>query len=545
MTKLIIEKPTRFRESIAWTLHHTYFEQRGAEAWRSGEVPHYSTSNYAIAKQHAEFLAALVADGEAADDDSQIWVLEVGSGLGLFAVNFLSAIHDEPHLAHLKERVHYAVTDYAENSVRQALAMPRMKRFVDGGFAVGALFDLREPQRVRLLDGGTLTHALHLVVANYVCCVLPQTSIQRRADGTWHEQTVEVRAESDDPNVDTREKWIEALTRDATRFNVLKNMELHYGWEQDTLEALVPEAMHRDTIAAATGDFATTTMGYPAGYLTAVHGMEPLLADGGAILTVDYGSGRLEKLEGAYERRPQMYGNSFAQEVNVALFKPWADVVGWSCMHTTSDVRSLHLVVVSPRPFGPKTTEVFEHHRKRHSDYADQLLDLGAAGRVFIARKEPARALRFYLKAIDMDPWHLPFRYSAGELAIDVGAFDLAIEQLLKGHDMDTRQERDFDFHLGRAYAMVENIDEALKWYAHSLSREKHPVTYTNVGVLHMYNGNYAQAYAHFNEALKLDPSYQRGQERLNLLKNKIWEEAVAGFQKELGAGAESADENG
>jgi len=93
--QLTLQAATPFDASLLWRFHNTYWEARGIEAWNRGEVPYYSTSNYASARQHAGFLTELVLsqlESGRLGADGEIWVLEVGSGLGRFATNFLRAM---------------------------------------------------------------------------------------------------------------------------------------------------------------------------------------------------------------------------------------------------------------------------------------------------------------------------------------------------------------------------------------------------------------------------------------------------------------------
>jgi hypothetical protein len=47
-----------FVESPLWTLQRQYFAERVQQAWSSGEVPHYVTSNPVVAAAYAEVLVA-------------------------------------------------------------------------------------------------------------------------------------------------------------------------------------------------------------------------------------------------------------------------------------------------------------------------------------------------------------------------------------------------------------------------------------------------------------------------------------------------------
>ncbi|MCA9514267.1 MAG: tetratricopeptide repeat protein [Myxococcales bacterium] len=537
-----IEELTPFDRSAQWRLHHAYWAQRGVDAWKSGEVPHLSTSNYATAGQHARLFAAtvedLVARGALGADDL-VWMLEGGCGNGRFAVNFLRALelHDEA----LFRRTRYLMSDYSEKNLGEVVAQPHVKPWIERGAIVPAIYDMRDPQRVRLRDGGALTHPLAFFVSSYVSCVLPMKHLQRRGDGSWHELMVAIRADVDVAD-GASERFLADLEADATRYNLLKNLELHFDWGEVDLDTLFEGEMHAGVVRAILGDAEELTVGYPYGFFDFLRDVQPLLLDGGVVLTNDYGSVSREKLLGRLERRPQMYGNSLAQDINFAVYDGLSPVTGWDVLRSHSELDSVHAAAVCAKGFGPRAREVFaaEYERRRPSD---DLLDYAAAARGYVQKKDFSRALRFFLRCIELDPDDPELRYRAGEVALDAGHYAVAVDELLRGFDLDVAMAWDFDFQLGRAYTLLGEHDKALDWYGRSLAREDHPVTLTNIGVLHAHGGRFAEAHRHYTRALALDPHYERARDRLATLKDLVWEEAVKGF--EAAAGAPSAASKG
>ncbi|MFM2393928.1 MAG: hypothetical protein RLZZ546_1910, partial [Bacteroidota bacterium] len=51
-----------FHESVIWQLNREYYEDLGIDAWSSGEVPHFITSNSFVGKTYAELLFAILKD---------------------------------------------------------------------------------------------------------------------------------------------------------------------------------------------------------------------------------------------------------------------------------------------------------------------------------------------------------------------------------------------------------------------------------------------------------------------------------------------------
>lgn len=524
-----IEKPTPFDRSLQWQLHHAYWAQRGVDAWSSGEVPWLSTSNYPTARQHAELFCAVVGDliarGSLQATD-EVWLLEGGCGNGRFAAHFMRAL--ELISPALLARTRYVISDYSEKNLGEVVTQPHVAPWIARGLMIPAVYDMSDPQRVRLRDGGTLTHALAFFVSSYVSCVLLMKHIQKRADGTWHELLVETRADVDSPEGAT-ERFVADLVADATRYNLLKNLELHFDWAEIDLDALFDHASHADIVRAIVGNAEEATVGYPYGFFDFLRELQPLMLDGGVILTNDYGSVSRDRVEGRFERRPQMYGNSLAQDINFTVYDGLPPVLGWEVLRTSSELDSVHAAAVCAKGFGPAAREVFtaQYGRRRPSD---DLLDYAAAARAYIQKKEYPRALRFQLRCVDLDPDDPELRYNAGSTALDASLYTVAIEHLERGHALDTERHFDFDFQLGRACSLAGRHDDALAWYRRSHARGEHPVTLTNMGVLHAYHGRFATAHSCYTRAIELDPHYERARDRLLRLKDLVWDDAVKGF---------------
>lgn len=531
-----LETATPFERSILWRLHHSYFAQRGIQAWREGDIPYFSTSNYAFARQHARLFAAIVADLEAKgtlSSSDEVWLLEGGCGSGIFAANFLRALErGDAGTPGLFPRVRYVMTDYSEKNVRDALATRRIARYSELGNIVPARYDLTQPTKIHPLDHGPITKKLAFVINNYICCVLPMKHLQRRADGVWYDLHVEVRAEVEDPTLADPERYMEAITREATKHNLLKNMDTVWEWRPIDIGDKFDDALHVKILGRAVEGLPDATLGYPDKYVEYLRGISTLLLPGGAIMTNDYGSTTKGRLAGLSDWRPQFYGNTFNQDVNLSLFDAYAAETAWHALRTEDDLGSVHTALLSSDDFGPATRSAFERHYGQFSE-SDDLLDYSNAARGYFQKKESGRALRFYLRCAELDPDNAEHRYRVGEAAIEAGFYKKGIEHLRVGFDIDHERVWDFEFQLGRAYCLMGDNATSLDWYEKSAVRAPHPVTHTNMGVLYAQDGRLKDAYRCFKKALALDPEYERAKERLNALKDAVWEQTAATYDRE------------
>ena len=354
---------------------------------------------------------------------------------------------------------------------------------------------------------------------------------------------MEVRAELDSEENAT-ERFIAELVADATRYNLLKNMELHFDWGPVSLSDLFERATHASVVEKIVEGMEDATVGYPYGYIDFMSELSPLMLDGAVILTNDYGSVSQARIEGRFERRPQMYGNSLAQDINFVVFDAMSEVLGWELLRTSSVLDSVHSAAVCVAGFGPEARATFASHFCKRRP-ADDLLDYSAAAKGYVQKKDYNRALRFYLRCIELDPNDPQLRYRAGEAALDAGHYVIAVEQFETGYSLDADQKWDFDFQLGRAHSLGGEHEKALAWYDKSLARGEHPVTLTNMGVLNAYAGRYALAYQCYQRAAELDPHYERARDRLTRLKELVWEDAVKSFERELQPASDAVDITG
>ena len=86
----LLEGPVPFAASRLWRLQRQYFAQRGRNAWRDGAVPHYVTTNPAMAAAIAEVLVAFRLDRLRRDPSAPpLLICELGAGSGRFSYHLL------------------------------------------------------------------------------------------------------------------------------------------------------------------------------------------------------------------------------------------------------------------------------------------------------------------------------------------------------------------------------------------------------------------------------------------------------------------------
>lgn len=92
---MTLEQDRRLSESLIWPLQREFYRRRGTEAWTSGELPWYVTSNSFIARAYTRMVAGWLRDLLAAgaiDRSQPVHVIELAAGSGHFAFLFLKKL---------------------------------------------------------------------------------------------------------------------------------------------------------------------------------------------------------------------------------------------------------------------------------------------------------------------------------------------------------------------------------------------------------------------------------------------------------------------
>ncbi|MCX6219088.1 hypothetical protein [Spirosoma sp.] len=177
----LIEQKIPFSQSRIWQLQREYFTSAGIDAWRSGQVPHYLTSNPVVGKTYAELVLALLRDLSLKGQHNEtVYVLELGAGHGRLCYHFFkhfekyyeqSAIPLPPFC--------YVLSDFTESSLDFWRDHPRLQPYLEKGWLDFTLFDVESSNELSLSYTG-LTLSVQsfsqplVVIANYFFDTIPQ-----------------------------------------------------------------------------------------------------------------------------------------------------------------------------------------------------------------------------------------------------------------------------------------------------------------------------------------------------------------------------------
>ncbi len=370
-TWYLLEKQQQFSRSLLWQLQQHYFAERGVEAWRQGEVPHYVTSNPTVANSYAEIVFAFWRDlhdfsSNGTVSPEPLTLCELGAGSGRFAFHFLA------RLSHLCEQAgvplasfRYVLTDLASSNLDFWQRHPRFQSWFDSGVLDVALFDVNQSTQLNLQRSGQILTSGSLqqpaiAIANYVFDSIPQ-ELYYIHDHQCKHCVVSLMVE-EDPN-------------SLTAAELLTRLHYHYDYQDLATAAVVPpasavslpeiidsassglkrpvvaldlEAALQALLTSYQNQLSNTHLLFPAAGLRCLQRLKTLSQQGLMVLSADKGDRTLASLQGKSPPRLVHHG-SFSLAVNYHAFQAFCQQSSGlalfpTCHHNSINVGCLLMV---------------------------------------------------------------------------------------------------------------------------------------------------------------------------------------------------------
>ena len=279
-----IERQQPLPCSLLWDMQRRYFTTTGPAAWRDGAIPQYITSNPVIADAYARIVRGLVDDRiRLGTNDGPLTILELGSGSGQFAFQFLSSL--ARHRAESDgdpPRIRYVMTDLAPANLDFWRGNARLRRFFDAGLLDCALVDAGDSRTIAAAIGdaaGGVGAGPLVVIANYLLDGLPQDLFRVR-DGEISRCLISL-------SVDANED-LDAAIPDDLRLDI----------DYVPLAAIDDEpSMLRSLLADYRDQLDDTHLLVPVAGLSCLDHLARAAPDGVVLLSADHGEHRIERLD--------------------------------------------------------------------------------------------------------------------------------------------------------------------------------------------------------------------------------------------------------
>jgi tetratricopeptide (TPR) repeat protein len=537
--KLVLEDFVPYDESTAWKIHDAYFAERGIAAWTGGDIPFAGTSNSGVARQHArlfvELVRELVASGTLGPDEP-VNVLEVGSGLGTFALNFVEALAHGCGAAgrDLVGRLRYVLSDYAPRNLEESTALPGLARLVAEGTIVPAVFDLRRPDELTLVASRARKHRreprcdteLAAVFLNYICCVSP-LKVVRETKKELLEKHVQLSMTVAD-EIEAKavvEELAGARAGGLPRPELLARIEASYEWRRLDLARAFTNRLHRRLLPLLLEKLPDATINYPYTFLELLRGLRPRLRAGGMFLVSDFGNPdrAVDVQRLTSDRAPVKYGHALTHDVDFVLFDVFAQNEGMGIVRTEDGLLELHTVALRNMAAVPASfVAAFDRTHRRRAK-GQELLDLGAAALVLFEAGRFHEAARLYRQCLRIAPRSFQVIYRFGQACLSanlesVATLERLARLLRKGRRLDASRKHDWDTLLGAVYLRLGDPKKARRFLVRSLERSSSAARHATLALVYESLGQRKRAYAAHLRALALEPDGEpraRAMERL------------------------------
>jgi tetratricopeptide (TPR) repeat protein len=330
-SRAVIQDFVPLAESLEWQLGQEYLRQRGNKAFLSdaSPVPFVINNDGTLSRNAAEVFFASLADAEERGPlEEQLFVLELGIGVGLFARYFLDAFRElcSEHNKDYYDRLCYIAADRSE---RMLLDVCRH----------GVLANHPGRYRLRLVDAmkpgerlpqdvmfqGLAGKPLRAVFLNYLLDCLPAAVLEIEADGAEVKQLCvrtcvarNVRLE-DHTDLTADSLAQRAKTNDAAAQRDLLEVYGLFASEYD-YRPVDPKTLPYGEFALEFGRTKTNKLLHSYGAIQALERLLELVHDDGFILANDYGQTQVTARD---EFEHQRFSLATFVGVNFSLLKAY------------------------------------------------------------------------------------------------------------------------------------------------------------------------------------------------------------------------------
>lgn len=166
------------------------------------------------------------------------------------------------------------------------------------------------------------------------------------------------------------------------------------------------------------------------------------------------------------------------------------------------------------------------------------------AGDVYLEKEEPGEAMRFYEKALSIDPGSAKAHLAMGLALSKSGRADEAKERYLKVIEIDPSNSQAYN-NLGMWYDRKGDGEEAERLFLKAVELKPHSFqAHNNLGMVYGKRGQYEKAIHEFGIALELNPKSYRAHTNLGLVFYRLGEkgEALRHWEKALEINPEFQD---
>jgi len=335
MNDITIEKEQLFSRSYLWQLQREYFQQQGIAAWQQGEVPHYITSNPAMAKAYAEMIFCFMRDRVRLypQNKQRIYLVELGAGSGRLAYHLLT------HLQRLCKNAAfqvpcftYILTDLAQSNINFWKNHQKLKPFETEGLLDYARFDAVTDDEIAMqVSGVTLKRssieAPLFLIANYFFDSIPQALFYIN-DKKLHEAKLSL--------------YLPGTGKPVLPAEILQDLDIAYSSFEVQPYSYYTNPGFNSILEHYTQSLQNTWLLFADGAIQCLENIQQLSTGGFILLSADKGTNRLEELDNCRQPLIAKHG-SFSLSVNYHSIKTYFERQGAVSLFTKHHYSNINI----------------------------------------------------------------------------------------------------------------------------------------------------------------------------------------------------------
>lgn len=505
-----------FPESVLWELQAQYFEKRGIDAWRCGEVPHYVTGNPLIANAYAQIAWAFMQDRQLLGKSSgdPITFCELGAGSGAFAFHFISRMIALCKQAGEAPSVvfRYILTDAANANLKAWRRHPCFAGWFEEGLLDLAHIDVKKNSEMILQVSGERLNTSMLceplvVIANYLFDSIPQ-DLYYISKGNSQRCLLSLTLDHDPDSLNETQQ--------------LENAKCCYDYERSVTSIYTEPAL------AALVEYYKSTLNethvtVPSVGWQAIERLRTLSSAGMLLLAADKGDAILSSLD--YQPPPEIQRHgSVSVPVNIHALRwltEWCGGLSLAPEDTQRDFIIFALLHAPQAKDYTNTRLAYEHQVKEYPPFdfyrisehiknmADSMSVSDILAYVRLSRYD-SQQFAFFLP-------HLIANAASFKLHEQTVIIEM-IEKVWKTY-FPLGEELDLAYHLACLLYEMGRYQEALCYFQYSLEiYGAHTGTYYNMSACYQLLGDAEQAQLLLRKILQTDPDNVEAKTLLNQL---------------------------
>ncbi|MBD1821137.1 SAM-dependent methyltransferase [Cyanobacteria bacterium FACHB-DQ100] len=323
----LLEKQQRFSQSLLWQLQRNFYNQQGIQAWNSGVLPHYATSNPTIAYAYAKVILAYLRDhlqNHTLDPSHPLYILELGAGCGRFAFYCLRYLQRHlPLLGASLPPVVYVMSDFTQSNLDYWQHHGHLKPFLEAGILDFSVVDATAIDSLYLAHSGQRISATSLknpliAIANYFFDCIPQDVFVIEG-GKLHESLVTLTTSHPTPDLETPD--------------LIDSLDITF-IDQETTSNYYNDPHFNAILANYQTTLTDTTLLFPSTALKCLRQLHQLAQGRLLLLSADQGYNRFEDLRDGLHPRLNPHGQSFSMMVNFHAIGQYTQHLGGTWLTT-------------------------------------------------------------------------------------------------------------------------------------------------------------------------------------------------------------------